>query len=130
MSFKAGLCTLPAAMAFTTVLLFSYWPPVSLSVPGLFGNRARGQVMQAIRLSTFGDMKSSVTLLEVRGAILRTPVHRVNDLHDKRFLDSFSEAGYFFAAASMRSRSSGFGMYARTGAPTCDRAESMPNPRS
>ena len=54
------------------------------------------QVMQAIRQSTFGDMKSLVTLLKIRGAVLRAPVNNIGDLQDKRLLDSFSESGYLF----------------------------------
>jgi hypothetical protein len=52
------------------------------------------QVMQAIRQSTFGDMKSLVTLLKIRGAILRAPSHGIGDLQEKRIIDSFSESGY------------------------------------
>jgi hypothetical protein len=51
------------------------------------------QVMQAIRQSTFGDMKSLVTLLRIRGAALRIHESGVF-LQDKRVLDSFSASGY------------------------------------
>jgi len=51
------------------------------------------QVMQAIRQSTFGDMKSLRTLLQIRGAVLR--IHDAGDvLQDKRVLDAFSASGY------------------------------------
>ena len=51
------------------------------------------QVMQAVRQSTFGDMKSLVTLLKIRGAALGA--HDTgNFLQDKRVLDAFSESGY------------------------------------
>lgn len=51
------------------------------------------QVMQAIRQSTFGDMKSLVTLLQIRGAALR--IHDTDGfLQDKRVLDAFSASGY------------------------------------
>jgi len=50
------------------------------------------QVMQATRESTFGDMKSLVTLLKIRAAALR--IHDSNPLQDKRVLDSFSASGY------------------------------------
>jgi hypothetical protein len=51
------------------------------------------QVMQAIRQSTFGDMKSLVTLLKIRGAVLR--IHDTDNLlQDKRVLDAFSASGY------------------------------------
>ena len=51
------------------------------------------QVMQAIRESTFGDMKSLVTLLKIRGAALR--IHETGSfMQDKRILDAFSESGY------------------------------------
>jgi hypothetical protein len=50
-------------------------------------------VMQAIRQSTFGDMKFLITLLKIRGAALR--IHDSGDfLQDKRVLDAFSESGY------------------------------------
>lgn len=51
------------------------------------------QVMQAVRQSTFGDMKSLVTLLKIRGAVLRIQDTGVF-LQDKRVLDAFSESGY------------------------------------
>ncbi|HEY3440232.1 MAG TPA: hypothetical protein VGK29_05755 [Paludibaculum sp.] len=51
------------------------------------------QVMQAIRESTFGDMKSLATLLKIRGAALRT--HTTGDpFQNKRILDAFSASGY------------------------------------
>lgn len=51
------------------------------------------QVMQAVRESTFGDMKSLTTLLKIRGAVLR--IHDVGDsLQDKRVVDAFSGSGY------------------------------------
>ena len=56
------------------------------------------QVMQAIRQSTFGDLKSLVTLLKIRGAALRTPFH-TGDWQDKRVLDAFSASGYLFGGS-------------------------------
>ncbi len=54
--------------------------------------------MQAIRQSTFGDMKSLVTLLKIRGAALR--IHDTGDfLQDKRVLDAFSASGYLFGGS-------------------------------
>jgi hypothetical protein len=51
------------------------------------------QVMQAVRQSTFGDMKSLVTLLKIRGGALR--IHETGDfLQNKRVLDAFSASGY------------------------------------
>jgi hypothetical protein len=51
------------------------------------------QVMQAVRQSTFGDLKSLVTLLKIRGAALRT--HDTGSfLQDQRVLDAFSASGY------------------------------------
>jgi hypothetical protein len=52
------------------------------------------QVMQAVRESTFGDMKSLATLLKIRAAALRAP--RESDVfsQDKRILDLFSASGY------------------------------------
>ena len=54
----------------------------------------REQVMQAIRQSTFGDMKYLVTLLKIRGAALR--IHDNGDAfsRDKRILDAFLASGY------------------------------------
>ena len=53
------------------------------------------QAMQAVRQSTFGDMKSLVTLLKIRGAALRTPVHDNGDFSlDKLVLDAFTASGY------------------------------------
>jgi hypothetical protein len=53
-----------------------------------------GQVMQGVRQSTFGDMKSLVTLLKVRAAVLRIPYQNTADLQDKRIVDSFAASGY------------------------------------
>ena len=51
------------------------------------------QVMQAVRQSTFGDMKSLATLLKIRGAALRS--HDTGGfLQDRRVLDAFSASGY------------------------------------
>jgi hypothetical protein len=51
------------------------------------------QVMLAVRLSTFGDMKSLATLLKIRGAVVRG--HDPSAFfQDKRILDGFSESGY------------------------------------
>ena len=56
------------------------------------------QVMQAVRESTFGDMKSLVTLLKIRGAVLR--IHDTGGfLQDKRVLDAFSASGYLFGGS-------------------------------
>jgi hypothetical protein len=54
------------------------------------------QVMQAVRESTFADMKSLVTLLKIRGAVLRIPVDDSGAFADTRVLDGFSKSGYFF----------------------------------
>jgi len=56
------------------------------------------QVMQAIRQSTFGDMKSLVTLLKIRRAALRIR-DTGNFLQDKRVLDAFSASGYLFGGS-------------------------------
>ena len=51
------------------------------------------QVMQAVRQSTFGDMKSLVTLLKIRAVALR--IHETGGFfQDKRVLDAFSASGY------------------------------------
>ena len=51
------------------------------------------QVMQAIRESTFGDMKSLVTLLKIRGSALR--IRDTGEfLQTKRILDAFAASGY------------------------------------
>jgi hypothetical protein len=52
------------------------------------------QVMEGIRQATFRDMTSLVTLMRIRGAVLRTPKSNLDKIQDKRILDSFSEAGY------------------------------------
>jgi hypothetical protein len=53
------------------------------------------QVMQAVRQSTFSDMKSLLTLLKIRGAALRTPSDATGALSpDKQILDAFSASGY------------------------------------
>ena len=52
------------------------------------------QVMRAVRESTLGDLKSLVTLLRIRGAVLRAPVHDAGDLLGKRVVDSFAASGY------------------------------------
>lgn len=53
------------------------------------------QVMQAIRQSTFVDMKSLGALLRIRAAGLRTPSQGAGLLApDKRILDAFSASGY------------------------------------
>ena len=53
------------------------------------------QVMQAIRQSTFGDLKSLATLLKVRAAALR--LHQTGDFsQDKRVMDAFLASGYLF----------------------------------
>ena len=54
------------------------------------------RVMEAVRQSTVGDLKSLVTLLKIRGAVLRTPVHDIGNLQDKRMLDAFTDAQYLF----------------------------------
>ena len=53
----------------------------------------REQVMQAVRQSTFGDMKSLVTLLKIRAAALRIRDTGAFSL-DNRVLDAFSASGY------------------------------------
>jgi len=51
------------------------------------------RVMQAVRESTFGDMRSLGTLLKIRAAALR--IHDIgNGMQDKRVLDSFSASGF------------------------------------
>ena len=58
------------------------------------------QVMDAIRQSTWGDMKSLVMLLKIRGAVLRTPPHGTGAFsQDKRMLDTFSASGYVFGGS-------------------------------
>jgi hypothetical protein len=50
------------------------------------------QVMQAVRQSTFGDMKSLATLLKIRAAALR--IHDNGAFQNKQVLDAFSASGY------------------------------------
>ena len=54
------------------------------------------QVILATRQSTFADLKSLLTLLKIRGVVLRTPFHDMGDLQTQRILDKFAEAGYLF----------------------------------
>lgn len=53
-------------------------------------------VMQAIRESTVGDLRSYITLMKIRGAVLRRPYHGSSDLRDVRVLDVFSSPGSGF----------------------------------
>jgi hypothetical protein len=58
------------------------------------------QVIEAVRQSTFGDMKSLATLLKLRGAALRTPSDATGALsQDKRILDAFSASGYVLSGS-------------------------------
>jgi hypothetical protein len=57
------------------------------------------QVMQAIRQSTFGDMKSLATLLKVRGAFVGGSAHDIGGMQEKRILDSFAASGYLSASS-------------------------------
>ena len=53
------------------------------------------QVMQAIRESTFGDMRSLQSLLKVRGVFERGGSHDTSVFaQDKRILDAFAASGY------------------------------------
>jgi len=53
------------------------------------------QVIQAVRQSTFADMKSLVTLMRVRAAALRLPPQQASGLaSDMRILDAFGMSGY------------------------------------
>ncbi len=51
------------------------------------------QVMQAVRESTFSDMKSLSTLMRIRAAALRIPDH-TSSLQNNRVLDAFSASGF------------------------------------
>jgi hypothetical protein len=57
------------------------------------------QVMEAVRQSTFGDMKSLVTLLKIRGAVMGGPHRSDGGLNEKRVLDAFAESGYLSSAS-------------------------------
>jgi hypothetical protein len=58
------------------------------------------QVLQAVRESTFGDMKSLGTLLKIRGAALRTPSGEASAFSvNRRILDAFSASGYVSEAS-------------------------------
>ena len=56
------------------------------------------QVMQAVRQSTFGDMKSLVTLLKIRGAALRAPGD-TGGFQNQRVLDAFSASGFLLGGS-------------------------------
>ena len=51
------------------------------------------QVLEAVRQSTFGDMKSLSALLKIRAAALRAPDHTA-DMQRQRVLDAFAASGY------------------------------------
>jgi hypothetical protein len=51
------------------------------------------QVMQAVRQSTLGDMKSLAALVKIRAAALRTPAPDVAARRDERVLEAFSGVG-------------------------------------
>ena len=77
------------------------------------------QAMQALREATFGDMRSLITLLKIRGAVLRHPVRGFGDLQNKRILDAFLESGYLSGGSEHEIVIFGFGMRGRIAAPTC-----------
>jgi hypothetical protein len=53
--------------------------------------------MEGLRQSTFGDLKSLITLLKIRGAVSRTPFRDTGVFsQDKRLVDSFKVSGYLF----------------------------------
>lgn len=54
----------------------------------------REEVMQAIRQSTVGDLKSLVTLLKIRAVVMRSPYKDIGPLQEKRMLDTFAESQY------------------------------------
>jgi hypothetical protein len=75
------------------------------------------QVIQAARESTWGDLKSLITLMKIRGAVLRAPFHDTGYFSpDKRVLDAFAASGYLtdsseheivmFGAVKMREKRS------------------------
>jgi len=58
------------------------------------------QVMQAVRQSTWGDLKSLNTLMKIRGAALREPYQDTGAFaRDKRVLDAFSASGYLLGGS-------------------------------
>ena len=57
------------------------------------------QVMEAVRQSTVGDLKSMVTLLKIRSVLLRAPYQDIREWQDKRMLDTFSTSGYLPAGS-------------------------------
>jgi hypothetical protein len=53
-----------------------------------------GQAMKAVRESTWGDLKALVTLLKIRGAVLRTPYQETGAFAtDKRIFDVSAASG-------------------------------------
>lgn len=109
----AGALILAGGVALSAAALF--WPAATIRVahPGSrldeimpeyqFSERhsarihARpAQVMEAIRQSTFADMKSLMMLLKIRGAVLRTPAGSTAGFRDMRILDGFLKSGYLF----------------------------------
>jgi hypothetical protein len=51
------------------------------------------QVMEAVRHSTLGDMRSLDTLIKIRAAVLRAPAPAVGTWREKPVLDAFAAAG-------------------------------------
>lgn len=52
------------------------------------------QVLEAVRQSTFRDMKSLLTLLKIREVVLRAPAHAFDAWLDKPVLEAFTASGY------------------------------------
>jgi len=76
------------------------------------------QVMQATRQSTFGGMKSLITLLKIRGAVLRQPVVDSGAWHNARSLDGFSKSGSFLDSSEHEIAMFWLGTRGRSAAPT------------
>ena len=58
----------------------------------------RDRVFEAVRQSTFGDMKSLASLLKVRAAVLRLPSNESAFLANMRILEAFGASGYVSGA--------------------------------
>lgn len=61
---------------------------------------SRARIMQAVRESTWGDLKSLTTLSRIRRAALRAPEDSSGAFSsDKRILDAFAASGYIFGGS-------------------------------
>jgi len=118
-----GLLILAGGAGLAAVALF--WPAATVRVAG-GGSRldqimpeyqfhevhsvrvhaGRERAMAAVKEATFEDMTSLVTLMKIRGAVIRHPAEGLEKMQAKRIMESFGESGYIAAG-----RDGEMGMY-------------------